>query len=94
MYIVILKIFDHKLAANWHSGSSITIKAKWGFKTKKEAKEYVAKLIDKKYSDIIENTISKSKRYTVHELYLKYTDSELENVKNFFEYTEADDIEN
>ena len=42
-----------------------------GFKTKKEAKEYVKKLIDKKYTTIREDTISKSKRYSVDELYLK-----------------------
>ena len=93
MYIVILKIFDHKLSESWHSGSSITTEAKWDFKTKKEAKEYVKKLIDKKYATIREDTISKSKRYSVDELYLKYTNSELENIKNFFKYSEADDIE-
>ena len=43
MYIVILKIFDHKLAEIWHSGSNITTEAKWGFKTKKEAKFYFSK---------------------------------------------------
>ena len=93
MYIVILEIFDHKLAESWHNGSSITTKAKWGFKTKKEAKEYVERLINKRYATIREDTISKSKRYSVHELYLKYTDSELENIKNFFKYNEIEDIE-
>ena len=92
MYIVILKIYDHKLAGIWHCGCDITINAKWGFKTKKEAKEYVTKLIDKKYSDIIEDTVSKSKRYSVYALYLKYTDSELENIKKFYKYNEEDDI--
>ncbi|MDB5053487.1 MAG: hypothetical protein JWM44_1537 [Bacilli bacterium] len=78
-WVGLLKVFDDKLASQWHSGSCTYYKAKVGFKTRKEAEGWIAHTIAQNYKN---NTAD----YQFTPCVLNYDEDQSFNVEAFFKY--------
>ena len=89
-YLLMLEIFNSDLSSSWHNGSCVDIRFKANFSTREEAEEFAEQIIAKRYTK--ESTVGNATKYQIKQLILGYSEEDVDNIKDFFKYSELPDL--